>query len=155
MTDRSQPRFTPPRWANRLMTAMLKTPGIQRLPGKSTALVTFTGRRSGRRITTPISYTRNGNTVIVTGHRTRRWLRSIEANPAVHLRLAGEDATGTARVLDNEEEALAALIPFLEEQPVIARASKVAISDGHADADAARTMLDYTAVVAIELDVAG
>ena len=147
------PRWTPPRWMNRSMSGMLRTPGIQRLVGRSTALLTFTGRTSGRQITTPVSYLERGGRIVVTGHHTRQWIRNIAANPRVELRLQGRVRSGTATVLDDPDAALDDFVAVLEAQPAVARLSDVAIDDaGHADRAAAREVLDYTRVVSIELD---
>lgn len=44
----SVPTWTPPRWVNAVMKVMLRTPGLQRLMGSTIALITVTGRRTGR-----------------------------------------------------------------------------------------------------------
>lgn len=43
------PDWTPPSWLNAMMRTMLRTPGLERLVGKSVALISFTGRKSGTR----------------------------------------------------------------------------------------------------------
>lgn len=148
-----EPNWTPPAWMNRAMTSMLKTPGLQRLVGKSTALVTFTGRKTGERITTPLSYVRDGDRILITGHRTRQWWRNMVAGPQVEVRLAGRDRRGTASVMANPDDALADLITVLEAQPVVAKVNEIPIDDqGRVDRARAREVLEYTVVVAIKLE---
>lgn len=144
-------RRAPPGWLNALMRVQLRTPGLQRLVGRSTALVTFTGRRSGRRFTTPISYTRIGSRVILTAHRSRKWWRNLSAQPRVVLRLAGIDVAGHARVLKGEA-ALDDLTRFLERQRLLAKATGVSVAGGKARRADVERVLEDTVVVAVDLD---
>ncbi len=147
------PRWTPAPWLNRMMTVMLRTPGLQRVVGRTTALLTFSGRKSGRQITAPVSYLRYGDQVLTTGHRTRQWWRNLVDNPDVVVRLAGTDYRGVASVMDDPDNALDDFVTYLEAQPVVARLSDVALDDdGRADRAAARAALEYTVMVSIKLD---
>lgn len=149
----STPRWTPGPFLNRSMAIMLRTPGLQRLVGKGIALLTFKGRRTGRSITTPVSYLRDGDRVLTTAHRTRQWWRNLVSHPDVVIRLAGVDYPGIASVMDDPDNALGDFVPYLEAQPIVARLSDVSIDDqGRADRRAARAALDYTVVVSIKLE---
>jgi deazaflavin-dependent oxidoreductase (nitroreductase family) len=148
------PQWTPGSWLNRTMKVMLKTPGLQRLVGKSTALLTFTGRKSGRLITTPVSYLRIGDRVLTTGHRTRQWWRNLVPNPDVTIRLAGKDYGGVASVMEVPDNAIEDFITYLEAQPLVAKLSNVPIDErGRADREAAWKALEFTVVVNIKLDM--
>lgn len=61
----SVPTWTPPKWLNAVMQIMLSTPGLPRILGRTTALFTFTGRRTGNSYTTPVTHYRSGDKVIV------------------------------------------------------------------------------------------
>jgi deazaflavin-dependent oxidoreductase (nitroreductase family) len=102
------------------MRWMLCTPGFQRIVGRSTCLLIFTGRRSGRSYATPISYVRDNGRAILTCHPSRQWWRNLDARPDVTLRLQGRDTAGVARVVQ-DPEAVDLLEVFLEGQPLIAR----------------------------------
>lgn len=146
-------RWTPPRWLNRLMAAMLHTPGLERLVGRGTALLTFTGRRTGRTYTTPVSYARLDDRIILSGHVSRTWWRSVAARPQVWLRLAGREYRGTARVLTGDDpDAVDLLDVYLERQRMTARALKVGWSSagGHDPADLRRVLAD-TVIVEVRL----
>lgn len=144
---------TPPAWLNELMILMLKTPGIQRLVGKSTALVTFTGRKSGRLYTYPLSYVEMDERIIVAGHRTRKWWRNLETDPKVQVRLAGQVRNGFATVMIDPNDALPDYIAYLEAQPMVARITEIPLDEnGRADHDKAREVLGYTVVVSIKLE---
>jgi deazaflavin-dependent oxidoreductase (nitroreductase family) len=148
-----EPRWTPPRWLNSMMIVMLRTPGLQKVVGRSTALLTFEGRKTGRTFVTPISYLRAGNDVYLTGHHQRMWWRNLEVNPRVRIRLGGREYSGIARVEFGTDEALAVLIQFLEEQPAVAKVSGVEMDDqGHVNIEDARVVAEFTVVVTITLD---
>lgn len=147
---------TPPRWLNRLMAVLLRTPGVQRVVGRGTALLTVTGRRTGRRYTTPVSYARTGDGVLVVSHVSRTWWRNLPDNPGVGLRLAGTDRRGTARVVTGDGPAAVALLrAYLAQQRVAVRAHRVGRdADGRLRDDDLRRVLDDTVVVDIALDPA-
>lgn len=150
---RTESRFTPPPWFNRFMAAMLRTPGLQKWVGRSTALLTFTGRKSGREYTTPVSYAWDGDTMVVTGHDSRTWWRNFAEVPEVTVRLAGQDRQGMAYVVANPVERLSLWTTYVEQQPMLARAQKIGRNpDGtYRTADLERVLSD-TVVVAIHLD---
>lgn len=146
-----RPRWTPPAYLNRLMGLMLKTPGLQRLVGKSTALLTFTGRKTGRSITTPISYVREGDRIILSGHRTRNWWRNVAQNPEVMIRVAGEDRRGHASILEGDE-ALSAMAMILEAQPPVAKMAGVELDEsGKPSREDLEAVATYTVLVAVDL----
>lgn len=147
------PRWTPAPWMNRGMAWMLRTPGLQRVVGKSTALMTVTGRNSGDPITFPISYAEVGDHLVATCHRTRQWWRNLEVNPEVEIRLAGVERAGIANVMPDPDNAMAEFLEFLEAQPVVAKMSDIPVDDlGNVDRTRAREVLEYTVVVTIKLE---
>lgn len=153
--DLGEPRRTPrrphpPRWVNTLVRWALRTPGLQRWVGRSTALLTFHGRRSGRVFTTPVTYVRDGDRVLVISHRQRQWWRNLAGRPDVHLLLAGTQHHGRARVLRGLE-ALDAYLTYLQARPRVARAAGVQGRGGVLDPRRAQTALATTVVVAIDL----
>jgi len=152
MSTDTRPRvFTPPQWLNAVTCAMLRTPGLQRVVGRSTALITFVGRKSGDVYTTPVTYTRRGNKVIMTCDPSRQWWRNLRSHPGVHLRLAGEICTGNARVLRGSD-ALADLIEYFEDRPMAARAAGIGRGhSGRLDGRAVESSLPYTVVVVVHL----
>lgn len=135
-----------------MMVVMLKTPGVQRIVGKSTALLTFTGRSTGRTYTTPLSYVELDDRIIVTGHRTRQWWKNLISNPEVEVRLAGVTQPGSATVIEDPDTALTDFVAVLEAQPMVAKISGAPLdADGSADPELARAALANTKVVSIDL----
>ena len=151
----SVPTRTPPRWLNAAREAMLRTTGIERLLGRTLALITVTGKKSGRAYTTPVTYYRDGDTVIVLTRKNRTWWRNVAngANGAdVELRLAGQTFRGRARASVGDEGELPELVAFLEHRRADARAYGLTLSpDGRVDRDQARALLPQIVVIRIAL----
>ncbi len=103
------------RWA-------LTKPGLQGTIGRSVALLTFTGRRSGKTYTIPVSYHREDGTVILVTKRQRKWWHNFETAADVELRLAGKMYTGTAEVMTDHTETLEFMTRYWEKRPIDARA---------------------------------
>ena len=94
--------------------------------GSPMILVTHTGRRSGRRITTPLVYTRDGDDVVIIASKGGAdehplWYLNMQADPNVHVELGDDAWDATARVLQDGDErdrlyaAQAALMPNFAE----------------------------------------
>lgn len=107
------PDWTPPAWLYAMMNTMLRTPGIQRVVGESTVLISFSGRRSGTRYTTPITYPPDGNEIQVITNRFRTWWGNLQDEPEVELRLAGATVAGRASLSVVDEDQALAIIPQL------------------------------------------
>lgn len=147
------PRWTPPKWINRATILMLKMPGLQRIVGKSTALLTFTSGTSDEPVTMPISYLRIEDRVLITAHRTRRWWRNLVDYPQVEIRVAGEIRRGIASVVDDPDDAFADFLSLLEAQPAVARMNDVPLDDeGQAERAKTRQVLAHMVVVSIKLE---
>ena len=83
---------------------------VHRLASGRLALITVTGRRTGREHTFPVGYRRAGEVVTIeVGWPERKlWWRNLRnGGSRVRLRLAGEDRTGRAHVRGDEESGVA------------------------------------------------
>lgn len=136
------------------MRVMLHTPVLQRLVGRSVAEITVTGRRTRRRYTTPVSYYRTGDRLIIVSKPKRTWWRNLAAEPTMRLRLAGRTVEGRGRVLTDEDDSLAGFVELLEHRPHDAKAYGLRRSDGPVDVDAAGRLLPRVVVVEVRLDAA-
>ena len=85
--------------ANLCVERALRSPLHGALDGSLT-LLTYRGMRSGREITLPVQYARDGDQVVVlVGHPERkRWWRNFRGPREVRLRLDGRDWTGRGRL---------------------------------------------------------
>lgn len=85
--------------ANRLIPLLLRTPHLHRLLSAELMLVTFTGRTSRRRFTTPVTYTPTADGVLF--FSTNRWWRNLRGGAPVTLRLKGRVVEGTATPVED------------------------------------------------------
>ena len=115
------PQDKPPAWANSLMKWAVSTPGIQGWVGQGVALLSFTGRRTGKSYTIPVSYHREDGMVTVVTKRVRNWWRNFETPTEVGVRLAGHDYTGTAEATDGDQS-LEFMLDYLGKRPIDAKA---------------------------------
>lgn len=153
MSDRSDSTAAaPPAWANRMMVLFLHTPILQRFIGRSVALVTFTGRTTGRTYTIPVSYEREGDRLMMLSRASRRWWRNLRGGVPVRVRLAGALHRGVAAAGVCRTDDLEDVRTFLSRRPIDARAYGLTIDgDGRVDETAIRSLLPTLAVVRIEL----
>jgi deazaflavin-dependent oxidoreductase (nitroreductase family) len=87
------------------MKFILNSP-LHGLMSSNTMLLTFTGRKSGKQFTTPISYARCGDEVtLITGRRHGWWRNLVEVAP-VTARIQGHDVAGQAQVVQAEPATL-------------------------------------------------
>jgi deazaflavin-dependent oxidoreductase (nitroreductase family) len=90
--------------------------------GQGVALLTFTGRKTGKTYIIPVSYHRDDDTVTVVTKRARRWWRNFETAHEVEVRIAGRNYTGKAEAATGEAEALEFMVDYLEKRPIDAKA---------------------------------
>jgi hypothetical protein len=116
------PEDKPPEWVNTMMKWMLTIPGIQAMVGKGVALLTFTGRKTGKTYTIPVSYQRDDDTITVITKRSRNWWRNFQPAAVVELRLAGRNFQGRAEAAIGESDVLDFMMDYLKKRPVDAKA---------------------------------
>jgi len=90
-------RFAPV--VNTRVAALTTSPRWGRLVGRNLAMLTYTGRRSGRTFTIPVGYRQQGDevTIGVSMPDAKTWWRNfLGAGAPLSLRLAGADRTGHA-----------------------------------------------------------
>ena len=110
----------PPKFANDLVTFLLRSP-LHRLISNQLLLLTYTGRKSGKRVTVPLGYVRKENTIVLlTDHA---WYKNLLANPQVSLHLQGKTYAGSAEVIADDKAVVEQeMIYFVKRSPGGARA---------------------------------
>lgn len=95
------------RTGNQAVALLLRSP-LHPIASRQLALITVTGRRSGRGYTFPVGYRRNGDrvTVPVGWPQRKLWWRNLRGGAPVVLRLRGEDRAGHARVRGDEQSGI-------------------------------------------------
>jgi deazaflavin-dependent oxidoreductase (nitroreductase family) len=77
--------------------------------GAPMILVTYTGRKSGRRITTPLVHTRDGDDYVIIASKAGAdehplWYLNIQADPNVHVEVGTEAFPAVATIHEDGEE---------------------------------------------------
>jgi deazaflavin-dependent oxidoreductase (nitroreductase family) len=100
---------------NVLVSGVLRSPAHRLLSG-STGLIRYTGRRSGRTITTPTQYTRSGDDLLIlVGHpEAKAWWRNFLGDRDIDVLVRGQWLAMTARVVRGADEP-DELLPLLDE----------------------------------------
>lgn len=93
------------RTINPFVSAILRSP-LHRLLSGSVLLLTFTGRKTGKRFTIPVNYTREGDTLIL--FSSRSWWKNLRADGRVAVHLQGRERTGQAEVIEERTALLEA-----------------------------------------------
>jgi len=123
--------------ANDFVALVLRSP-LHALAG-NTMLITVSGRKSGRPITTPVNYCREGDVLWVLSSRTRNWWRNIKPGSRVKLRMNGRDISGIADVVQDDRAVVAQLGEYVRQMPAAAGPLGLKLTDGVPDpAGAAR-----------------
>jgi deazaflavin-dependent oxidoreductase (nitroreductase family) len=100
----SQPATIPP-FVNNTMKFLLRSP-LHGLISKAIVLISFTGRKSGKTYSTPVSYSQSGSQVFIFTHA--EWWKNLRGGAPVTLRLRGRDVQGRADVVAEDKQAVAA-----------------------------------------------
>lgn len=117
----------PQRFYNPLVIWLLRSP-LHGAMSRSTLLLTFTGRKSGRIYTTPVNYVSNGDELLVVGSRGHSWWKNLRGGAAVTVRVRGRDMRGQAEVFEGEA-AEQGLLAVLRAVPAYRRYWKVELGE--------------------------
>ena len=117
---------------NSFMTFILRSP-LHGVMSGSTMVITVTGRKSGRPITTPVNYYQEGDTLWVISNRERTWWRNLKGGAPVKLHLRGQDVNGTGEVLLDEAEVAPQIGEYVRHLPISARSLGVHMLNGQPD----------------------
>ncbi len=89
---------------NAVMKAILRTP-LRVGPAGRIMLITYTGKKTGKIYTTPVSYTRDGDRV--TFFTAALWWKNLAPQKQVTVRLRGQNYSGLAVVCADDPKAIA------------------------------------------------
>lgn len=111
---------TPKPWMNKSVRTMLGLPLVGGLLGRTFAVITVTGARTGRTYSTPVQYMRHGSDYVILSQRHRVWWRNIRTMPEVELSIGRSVIAGRAR-LPEGDEARRVLSSCLTDSPRVAK----------------------------------
>lgn len=135
---------------NSFMTFMLRSP-LHGMMSGSTMLITVTGRKSGKSITTPVNYYQEGDTLWVISNRERTWWRNLKGGVPVKLHLRGREKSGFGEVLLDEAAVAPQIGEYVRHLPISARSLGVHIQDGQPDPADLRRLAKERVMIRIKL----
>lgn len=146
-----------PEWAfesllNPLARRLLRS-RFHGLISDSLLLVTVTGRKTGRQYTTPVGYREADGEVWLSSQERSTWWRNCR-DAAVTLTLRGEQKTGHAEVIEDDDAVAAWVQDFLDREGLEA-ASSLALrvhTDELPDEDTLADCLSELVLVRVELE---
>lgn len=101
---------------NPIVIALLRSP-LHSIIDKSTILITFTGRKSGKTYTLPVSYVRDGDTLMMISQREHSWWKNLRGGAQVTLYLQGRTLKARGEVFTDTETVANKLLLFLQRFP--------------------------------------
>jgi F420H(2)-dependent quinone reductase len=123
------------------MRALLALP-FPTPPGRSLMLLSLRGRKTGRTYRQPVSYVRDGGTLLTPGGG--RWKRNLVPGAPVTIRLRGTDIQARPEILGDPAEVDRLLGLMAEGNPMVKRFVGVPQGeDGHFDSDRLRIAVDH------------
>jgi len=114
-------------WYNPIMQGLLRSP-LHFFTSKNMMLMTYTGRKSGKSYTTPMSYLTIGETLYTISSRERVWWRNLRGGAPVTLRLQGKDVNARSESIEDRNELTRELSLYLKTAPQLARYMRVQIN---------------------------
>lgn len=115
--DRRRNLLVSTRLGGRLLSASM-LPWFTVVPPRGWGVLTTTGRRTGKTRRKCVRAIRRGDEIIIVAIRPTAWLRNLQADPRVRVRIRGGTFAGVAHVPDGSERARATatycqtLVPF-------------------------------------------
>ena len=101
---------------NDFMVWVLRSP-IHSLLSNGMMLISMTGRKTGKKITTPVGYYRVGDYLWVITSRERKWWRNLQGGAPVDLLLKRKPVQGFAEVELEEEAVEMRMVEYLRHIP--------------------------------------
>ncbi len=112
--EQTAPGGIPP-FVNNMMKFLLNSP-LHGIASNNFLLISFTGRKSGKMYTTPVSYSRDGNCLYIFTHAN--WWKNLNPQTPVTLRVRGRDLQGLPEPVAEDKKAVAAgLMDHLRRSP--------------------------------------
>jgi deazaflavin-dependent oxidoreductase (nitroreductase family) len=135
---------------NVIVRFLLRSP-LHFLLSNTMMLLTYTGRKSGKRYTNPLPYQRERD--VVTVFTQHSWWKNVRACPKVAAEIKRQRMSGIAEVISDDTAAIAAsLLAFLRKHPAQARWYNVPLdADGQPDSAAVQQAAHFVVMVRIHL----
>jgi len=119
---------------NDFMAWVLRSPFHSILSG-GMMLITVTGRKTGRRYTTPVGYFEEDNYLWILTSRDRIWWRNLRDGAIVSLLIKRKPVSGFAELELERSKIESLLASYLRHVPQSAKPMKIRIENGKPNAD--------------------
>ena len=135
---------------NPLVRGILRSP-LHAIMSRRLLLITFTGRKTGKQFTTPISYLRDGDVLLIGVGGS--WWKNLRNGGKVQVRVRGRSYTGVTEVVTDKAGIYQAYQAILAHNPTQARFMAVRMDpSGHPiDGDLLQAIQRRAAIVRIQL----
>ena len=140
-------------FVNPFVRLLLRSP-FHHLLSSSLIVLSYTGRRTGRRRSLPVMYARDGERLIVIAGQPerKRWWRNLRDGAPVEVRVRGRDRQGQGRLVLELQEAEQGLSLYLTRFPRTAKSLQIPLeADGRPSPPAVRAAAGATVIVVVEL----
>jgi len=105
---------------NPLVIWLVRSP-LHSLVDQHTMVITVTGRTSGKRYTLPVSYVRDGETLLVISQKDRTWWKNLRKDAPVTVLLQGHALQARAETFTDPDMAAHILLLILQQVPTYQR----------------------------------
>jgi deazaflavin-dependent oxidoreductase (nitroreductase family) len=119
---------------NDFMAWVLRSP-FHGMLSNGMALITVTGRKTGRKYTTPIEYYEEGGYLWIMTSRERTWWKNLQGGAVVELLLKRKPAQAFADVELDEKSVHARMVEYLRHVPQSAKPLKIRLENGTPNAE--------------------
>lgn len=139
--------------ANPFVRLILKSP-FHRLMSAAVLLLTYAGRKSGKKYQLPVQYVQESDHIfVIPGAPERKtWWRNLRGGAPVNLMIKGRICPGYANILQTEAEIIPALRVYLQRFPASAKVHQVRIEpNGSLNAEDLQQAAKQVVIVSIKL----
>jgi deazaflavin-dependent oxidoreductase (nitroreductase family) len=127
---------------NDFVSWVLRSP-FHGMLSNSMMLITVTGRKTGKKYTTPVGYFRENDDLLVLTSRDRTWWRNLQNGAQVSLLLKREQLNAVAKPELNANAVEALMCQYIKHIPQAAKSMGVRVEHGTPNLeDIARTTKD-------------
>jgi len=106
-------------------------------------LITVTGRKTGKKYTTPVEYYQQDGYLWVMTSRDRQWWRNVKNSAEVSLLLKRKPVQGFAEIESDAQAVEARMVEYLQRVPMAAKPLDIRMENNTANAeDIARAARD-------------
>ncbi len=119
-------------WFDPMMTWLLKSP-LHGLVSNGMLLITVTGRKTGKKYTTPVGYYDEDGILWVLTDRDRTWWRNLRNGAQVKLLLKRKPVTAFAEPTFDEQVVESQLVDYIKHIPQAARTMGIHMEHGQAN----------------------